>query len=1132
MRDQLLEFLKRELMGPDPVEPYLQENGEEILIYESPRIRYSTGILFPNGTVTESVDDTVVQDDDSVLEEAAFKVEDEDLDHTTNDLTNKQTKTLGEDSNDSNDEILNLTNAYLPSAMGLSCCLHIPEKGLRISVFAGRYKRKNFKPIESDDSTRPCFFRESLDTVIDIKSSDIPLKKGGRLKHKIKFDNEDLGLELNIVNRGSSKDDKTSHLITISLLNTLDSADNFNDNENCFFQVSFSVESIEGNPCFDNYPDYDYLNEDDARSNKILYKHRKTFAIGHGCSPLWDFSSEEKVSKIIAEIIPTYEIKPILPYRIPDLQLNMLEFSDPEKKDLSISNLKKLVSSYGVWIDNQEKIANEMGSEEDKNTALRHIADCRKCLNRINEGVQILEQDSKVQTAFQMMNKAMLLQQLHYNIPLRNWNFEAGSSAKLDESQMPDINDLSTWPKPNLGTWYPFQIAFILMNIKSMTEPESSDRDIVDLIWFPTGGGKTEAYLGLSAFTILLRRLKDKNSDGTAVIMRYTLRLLTAQQFERAAAMICACELIRKSNEAQLGSKRISIGLWVGKALSPNTRADAVSQLKKLSEDKTDDNVFMISKCPWCGAKMGPIKTGKFTRIKGYRKIQNPSTIVFQCDNSECEFSKRDFNLPLLIIDEDIYDNPPSLIIGTVDKFAIMIWKPEEIRKLFGFTDGTRKTPPELIIQDELHLISGPLGSMVGHYETLVDELCKNETGSKTIKAKIIASTATVSKAAEQINSLYNRGLKNLMIFPSQAIRAGESFFAYENTVATGRLYVGIHASGLSHATAHVRVISALLQGVQSLKVEDESEKNFYWTILDYYNSLRELGHASTRIHADIPEYLSIMWKRMGLFNKDKIQERRFIKNSEELTSRIDSSKIPQALKELEIPYPNEAGAPVDICLATNMISVGVDIPRLGLMTVAGQPKTTSEYIQATSRVGRSSDGPGLVVVIYNVQKPRDRSHYERFSSYHSKIYSFVEPTSVTPFSAPVDERALHAILIGLVRYLGKHANLLSPQNIPDDALFEKITRIIMERVEGVDPSEKEYTLALLKKRIEQWKRLAPATYGNIFTPWEEPALMYPSNMEPPDEDRRQRTWATATSMRNVDRNCEAGILSDYLESE
>ncbi len=1124
MRNQILEFLKSELVGPNPIDPFIQENGEEILVYESPRIRYSTGVLFPQGSITDSVEGPTLQDNDIEADNNSPIEEEKSLD--TDD--NHSAKTSGEDSNDSNDEFLNLTNAFLPSALGMSACINIPDKGLLVKIFAGRYVKKGFRIKDQD---RQSYYRESLDCEIKLNKSEIPSQKSEILIKKIKKDNENTGLELNIVNRGNSKEDKNNYLLTFSLINSLNSASNFSDSENCFFQVSFSIESQDESLCFNNYPNYDYLSEDDAKSNSLLYKHRKTFAVGHGCSPAWDIEAEEKTSKISAEIIPSFEIKPILPYRIPDLQLSMVDFCNPDKTELTVSNLNKLISAYKVWIENQEKTANEFDSVLEKETALKHLEDCHKCLDRISDGVNILKTDKKVLKAFQLMNRAMVLQQLHYNLPLRNWDFTA-TPKKLDEIVMPEINDISTWPKQNLGNWFPFQIAFILMNLKSMSEPDCTERDIVDLIWFPTGGGKTEAYLGLSAFTILLRRLKDKNSDGTTVIMRYTLRLLTAQQFERAASMICACELIRKENESELGGSRISIGLWVGDALSPNTRVSAVSVFKELSLGRSENNKFMISKCPWCGAKMGPIKNGNNTRIIGYKQIHTPSTIIFICENNKCEFSERDFNLPLIIIDEDIYENPPSLLVGTVDKFAIMIWKPEGIRRLFGFRDGKRISPPELIIQDELHLISGPLGSMVGHYETLIDELCKNESVDKIINAKIVASTATVSRAKEQINSLYNRGIENVLVFPTQAIRAGESFFAYEDKVATGRLYVGIHAAGLSHATAHVRVISALLQSVLSIKTENESDRNCYWTILDYYNSLRELGHAATRLHADIPEYMGNMFKRLGLFEENRRKERRFINKYRELTSRIESSKIPQSLKELEIPYPKEKDQPVDICLATNMISVGVDIPRLGLMTVTGQPKTASEYIQATSRVGRSLEGPGLVVVIYNVQKPRDRSHYERFLTYHSKIYSFVEPTSVTPFSAPVDERALHALLIGLVRYLGTKSNQDSPQNIPDEKLLNRISKIILDRVRRVDPEEVEYTEKLLNKRIAQWKRLAPATYGNMFSPWSEPALMYPSSMEPPDEDIRSRTWSTATSMRNVDRNCEAAVISDYLEGD
>ncbi|BBO16531.1 conserved hypothetical protein [Candidatus Brocadia pituitae] len=713
----------------------------------------------------------------------------------------------------------------------------------------------------------------------------------------------------------------------------------------------------------------------------------------------------------------------------------------------------------------------------------------------------------------------MLLQQLHYSIETRNWIIENGNITGLKDATIPDINDSTTW-KTGLGSWRPFQLAFILMNLNSMLDANHPDREMVDLIWFPTGGGKTEAYLGLSAFTIFLKRLKDKNDAGTTVIMRYTLRLLTAQQFQRAASLICACDKIRKENEEELGTARISIGLWVGESLTPTYREDARKIFKKMELGREEDNPFVVQKCPWCGSQMGYLKDEKRNKVKGYKrkKVGTTETIIYQCDNSECNFSKTDFNLPLFVIDEDIYDNPPTLLIGTVDKFAMLTWRPEA-RTLFGFRDtGERLSPPELIIQDELHLISGPLGSMVGLYETMIEELCT----ANNVKPKIIASTATISRAKEQIDSLYGRGTQDVNIFPAQCLSAGDSFFAYEDNASTGRLYVGIFASALpSHATAQVRVLSALLQSVKSIPVADEMERDPYWTALTYFNSIRELGHAATLIRADISEYLYSMWIRKGI----KGDEKRFINKDIELTSRINSMDIPEYLEELSKSYQKEK-YPVDVCLATNMISVGVDIQRLGLMTVIGQPKTTSEYIQATSRVGRSKKGPGLVFTIYNCSKPRDRSHFEHFQEYHSKIYSKVEPTSVTPFSAPARERALHAILIGLIRFYSEQSRN-SPKPFPASETIERVKQIIFDRVNLIDDVEYEKTLELIEGKLEYWKNELPLIYGSFGQTTNIP-LMYPAGTNPP-EDIKERAWSTPTSMRNVDSTCDAIVITDYI---
>jgi hypothetical protein len=1130
MRDEILKFIRRELIGPDPVKPHIQENGEEILLNEPPRLRYGAGILFPSPNKDGEGATYSTADSTTATEEEVIK--------TNTDESNVESSETIEDNNTSSnvgddfEEEIGLANNFLPSAMGFSCFSKIPKDGFNVQVNIGIYEINDYS-YKKDDGTevhRKAYYRSSLDQPLPIQASGIPLISGTAKEFAlVGKDGKKIELVLNIRNRTHGIDsDKSIHLLTFTLINKNKGARENIRNEDCFFQVSFSVSASE--ECFYPYKlAASKTDQDDEKSNQLLFRKKKTFAVGHGCSPAWVDDDSQTANTITTEAIPSYEIKPIVPNELKSVELKMFDMSDLAKGDIT-SNLVQLNSEYEKWINEQEGIAKKELKDEFLKTAMRHIESCRACLKRMKEGVELLKSNPKVNRAFKLMNRAMLLQQLHYGIEIRNWIVEKGNITGLEKAIIPDINDQTTWQKNSdgslkVGSWRPFQIAFILINLHSMLDAKHPDRQMVDLIWFPTGGGKTEAYLGLSAFTIFLRKLKDKTDSGTSVLMRYTLRLLTAQQFQRAAALICACEKIREENKDELGDDRITIGLWVGE-LTPNKRADATKTLKKMSQGKEDESPFVVLKCPWCGSQMGLIKGTRKDEIKGYkpRKVNNHDSVVFKCDNeSECDFSKEDFRLPLIVIDEDIYDCPPTLLIGTVDKFAMLTWRPEA-RTLFGFIGKERKTPPELIIQDELHLISGPLGSMVGLYETMIEELCT----ANNIKPKIIASSATISRAKEQINSLYGRGVENVNIFPAQCLSAGDSFFAYEeknSDNAPGRLYVGVFASALpSHATAQVRVVSALLQSVKSIPVADEKQRDPYWTAMTYFNSIRELGHAATLIRADISEYLNSIYIRKKITGT----ERRFINVDRELTSRINSSQITDILEELQKEYPKEK-YPIDVCLATNMISVGVDIPRLGLMTVIGQPKTTSEYIQATSRVGRSKKGPGLVFTIYNCSKPRDRSHFEHFQEYHSKIYSKVEPTSVTPFSPPARERALHAILVGLIRFYSERNREL-PNPFPTKEIIQKVKDIILRRVSEIDKDEIQKTMEMLERRLEQWQHNLPIIYGS-FAQTDNLPLMYPAGTNP-SEQTKFRAWSTPTSMRNVDSTCDAIVINEYINIE
>ena len=1126
-RDQIIEIIKKDLIGPDPIDypGMTQENGEEILTSDPPVVRYIAGILFPQNSLDEQVDTENSTIDDSFYDDAP-EIEE-----------SYANRGLGKmEYLEDAEELMNLSNAFKQSAISMTVAGKELDT-IKISVSAGVYFQG--KHVMEDGKERNAYFRKPIHwkSIIPLSSNNSPLQA-----FPVYEDSEEIGLKFYVTYRYRRGD---TYLYTFSLVNEKQTTAGRIKDEDCFFQVEFSVESSEGFlPMPENLKKN--LHDKDFLSNQMLYRKVKTYAIGHGCAAEWSEDENCHVTLIRTSIFPQYEIKPILPNQnIKGVKLLMADLSDTKKTTETLAELERLCSEYKEWINELEKKKSEI---DDQTTAERHILACKECQKRMEDGVALLKSDGLVLHAFQLMNKAMLLQQLHYNLPLQKWMVDERGRLSLDKqiSIIPDINDKNTWYEPDkktYGQWRPFQLAFILINLRSMCEKSCEERSLVDLIWFPTGGGKTEAYLGLSAYTIFIRRLQNKNDSGTAIIMRYTLRLLTSQQYERASALICACESIRQDNPELLGDSRISIGLWVGDATSPNRMKEAVKEYDSMKNGESDNNPFVVLKCPWCGAQMGIVnKKGSLRDTPGYKKVKKGSkfSVIFRCSNKEqgCRFSDEETSLPLYVIDDDIYENPPTLIVGTVDKFAMLPFLPQA-QSIFGLVNGKRKTAPDLIIQDELHLISGPLGSMVGHYETMINELCSYDKDGVSIQPKVIASTATISRAAEQCNALYACGPEKVKQFPPSGLDAGDSFFAKENRNAEGRRYVGILASGASsNATTMIRLYASLLYAGKEIKVDNESERDGYWTNVGYYNSIRELGQAETWIRADIEEYLHVKYLRS--FADKKYSEevyrknRRYIWQEQELTSRINGSKISSALQNLGLSYPSEIEGqhPIDICLSTNMISVGVDVPRLGLMTVAGQPKTTAEYIQATSRVGRDKKAPGLVFTVYNPSRPRDKSHYEHFVSYHSRIYCNVEPTSVTPFSSPLRSRALHALFIGILRQEGDSSINKNPPKFPSEEIVERITKVISNRVEKVEPDEAEATRKHLQDILDQWKLTDDYEKYGDFHYTDELPLMIPAGVVP-NVEWGNKGFSTPTSMRNVDSTCEARVLSvKYTEEE
>ncbi|QWD22488.1 hypothetical protein G6688_05070 [Polynucleobacter paneuropaeus] len=1181
-RSFLLKSLKNEILGPDPIgspeivapnqllswpelqKPRVQPNGQEILWQEKPTKRYGTGVLYPLDS------DIQANDEDSNIESIPGK-----------DLDSKETTKLVDDierisskGNDQDGSIeldVVLANSYKPSAVGLSVVVDISSnKDLVIQVRSttridreslginpcGFYKKQKVIVGESNTPQDLWLRHEVLATDGSvprcvIESSRLLNEKTFAVPVECNFKN----LEIYIVSRPmADKSNNLLRLVTVTLINR-NQYSKSNLDELCLFQAGIFLSSGDGENIFAPYPENDLITDVDKKPdsddsiNNLIYRKDRTFAIGHGCSSDWITGRPESVNEVWTDYLPVFETPSVsadLAVKIDDqdfnLQVSMRKLSGIESND-GLEDIALLISAYSDWIEKQINESKSLSGIH-LETAKILIDRCKECLRRITEGYDLISSsdstNAHIKKAFQLANHAMLISQvLSQNNKEREPSFNQLDAISGWSIQYPDLGDLiKNSPR---GYWRPFQIAFLLMSLKGIVDDSSPDRETVDLIWFPTGGGKTEAYLGLTAFTLFYKALIGETCSGATVLMRYTLRLLTAQQFERAAILICAMEYLRDSISELIDTKPFSIGLWVGKQSTPNKRDEGRQLLRQLGRNPNAENPFVLLKCPWCGAHFGRTSTGSRRNVVfGY--VDTGKTVVYRCPDEQCHFggdpSKKSNvkNLPISVIDEDLFESPPSLLIGTVDKFALLAWQPKA-RAFFGIgEDGKRPvSSTSLVIQDELHLISGPLGSMVGAYETVIEDLC---TSDGMIKPKIIASTATISRASDQIKALYGRS--DSFLFPPSGVESYDSFFSVEKE-GPGRLYIGILPTGYgSLQTAQVRCFSSILQNVTLLG--DEAEFiDPWWTLLIFYNSIRELGGAATLFLSDIRERLRAILVRKGI-PYSKI--RKIPNGVEELTSRIRNDEIPKLLsllqKDLKTIDPKTSRVTpidvVDVCLASNIIEVGVDVSRLSLMALVGQPKTTSQYIQVSSRVGRDLKKPGMVMMLYGQSKPRDRSHYEKFRTYHQKLYAQVEPTSVTPFSPPSVDRALHGILVSLVRQRGREGyEGASPKYLFDEdhrQLINEITSSVIDRVQCVSPEEAENVRQTILKRFEQWKMWDPIDYGdpkNTSLP-EHPTLMHMAGVEIP-QNWDEKSWPTMSSMRNVDANCEAEVTDYFLSS-
>ena len=792
---------------------------------------------------------------------------------------------------------------------------------------------------------------------------------------------------------------ESDYAVTVTMINRseLKNALSLTQDSLTIFQASLTVQ-ISGNGEFLGLADPRIALDEDEESAMLLYSECKIFAYGHQCSANWIL--DEDLCKIVrtewlpVEKVPAYkqEGNAVFASLVDEKALNANRLASISLHELIVV-LTTLVSKYDKWIEiEKEKIGGVVPKH--RKTAERHLIKCQDISLRIRKGIDFLERDKDALTSFQIANQAMALQ--------HGWKSQAGRKDFELE-------------------WRPFQIAFILLAMESVCNSESSDRETLDLLWFPTGGGKTEAYLALIAIGSMYRRLTQVKEGifGNFAIMRYTLRLLTLQQFERASGLILALELIRKGivatnhKIAKFGNIPFSIGLWVGDDATKNKFDDA----EAIRGQQDEATAEQIRDCYICG--------------KALKWIYKKSTLEIRptCTTSSCILGKNFGIWPILTVDEDIYNTIPTVIIGTVDKFAQLPLK-MEMGRLFGL-----RTPSatDLIIQDELHLISGPLGTIVGAYETALDWLL-TKNGKR---CKIIGSTATIRRAQQQVRALFDR---ESCQFPPPGLSFDDSGFAVVDYEKPGRLYLGVTTTGRSAKFMMQGVAASLLQSGIAPSVGTDDERDGYATLLMYFNALRELGGALIQVSDDVPDSI-------GLYSSSRGEDERILEAPKELTSKVSQREIGDTLKDLS-KSRGTIGS-VDVVLATNMVSVGVDVPRLGLMLVVGQPKTRSEYIQSTSRVGRSNY-PGLVVCLLNAMKSRDRSHYETFSSWHRTIYRDVEATSVTPFASRSRDRVLKAIIVAMIRHADPAMRNTPNLKLADPKLLTEITKEIERRAVAV----------------------------------------------------------------------------------
>ncbi|MFJ8438959.1 helicase-related protein [Kitasatospora griseola] len=879
-----------------------------------------------------------------------------------------------------------------------------------------------------------------------------------------------------------------AHLVTVhARLRTESTGVDRQDIARMLFQIELAVSPEPGGRILEYDLRRSFEPDDESAELRLRYRDRKVYAVGHGMAADWDLEDGD-CSRVFLDPVPSFVVPAVETVGFDAesaaakaLLLDRLARIDTAPEDV-LPTLDAFVTAFSDWVEEQEGRVDSFGADA---PVARSITDrARTTVDRMKAGVALLRERSEVRVAFALAMAAMRLQ--------------------MRQNSIRDGKDPAEVGEP---AWRPFQLGFLLVALASTVDERHEDRELVDLIWFPTGGGKTEAYLALAAVEVFRRRLvHGVQGAGTAVITRYTLRLLTSQQFQRAAALICAMEILRHDDPRAAGMAPFSIGLWVGNEVTPGNRDDAKKALERLHKAAKPEeaNGFQIVSCPWCGTALVPDRRSADQGAYGFRVVGHD--VVVHCTNKDCRFLDE---LPMAVVDEAIYQDPPTILLATVDKFARLQFN-TRAGSVLGL--GTAFRQPSMIIQDELHLLSGPLGTTVAVFDAMIQTLLSRGGTAP----KIVASTATIRASEEQVKGLYGRAVA---LYPPAGLDGDRTFFSRPVGSGEGRLYIGLMPQSLSQVSAVIAATAPLIEipNVLAQQPDSGTTRDAYWTAVMYHNSLRELGRTGTLVVDDVNGRLEPRADRLNLPLR-RVRAGRVV----ELTSRRGPEELPNNLRELSqsIELTDQA---VDVVLSSNMLSVGIDIPRLALMLMVGQPKTTSEYIQATSRVGRGRN-KGIVTTLFRSNRARDRSHFESFRSYHEALYRSVEPTSVTPWSIASRDRSLAGALVALLRH-SVPALAANTGAIALDLNDDRMRRAVETSVAGFvalvacsESDEESETKAQVAALLREWDRRAEAA-RSAGVP-----LLY-DYVKADDQalfkrfDQEREGWLVADSMRSVEPN-------------